>query len=265
MATPYRSSLNIPAEAAADVGDAVGGDALDDVLRIRDHESNIVSVDDGTNEAARAKFVNLGVGSAVEVQSDAEAVLAGAIAPPEHWRIVAADLGTTGAVGGSAVELVEDQRPHGVRAVVHTGGQDVDAEGVFLGRAEAQLGAGAVDLRAHVHGGAGLVGRYVVGVEGDGGAHGIEEEVSGHGWAGYELGRVLHACGVLVGPEDLDLVRRCPERLQPLVGLLPVVQGRRHAVEPDVRVRHELKRRPLARRPGVVRLDVAIHWRGEAW
>lgn len=184
------------------------------------------------------------------------------ILPPQYRRIVAAHLGAPRAVRRCAVEIVQDQTPHGVHAVVDAGGQHVDTECVFLWRGQAKLRAGAVDLRAHVHGGTGVVRREPLGVEGDGGAAGVDEQLLGHGRNRDELGAVLHADGVAVGAEDLDGgVTRGAEGLEPLVGLLAVVEGRGHAVYADVRVGDELERGPLAGLVRVVGLDVAVDWR----
>lgn len=200
------------------------------------------------------------MGRAVEVQRDAEALVAGTVAPPQHGRIVTADLSAPRAIGCRAVELVENERLHGVRAVVHARRQHVDAEGVLFGRAQAQLRARAVDLRSDVHGGPRLVGRDVPRVQRHGGLDSVEEQAGRHRRAGYELGRVLQPQSIAVGSEHLDLVGRRAEGLQPLVGLLAVVEGRGHAMDADIGVGHELERGPLARRFGVVGLDMSIDY-----
>lgn len=70
---------------------------------------------------------------------------------------------------------------------------------------------------------------------------------------------MLHALGVLVGAEDGDLlVAGKAEGLQPFVGLLPVVEGGRHAVHAQVGVGDELEGRPFARLDRVVGFDVTV-------
>lgn len=231
---------------------------MDRVLGVGDDEGDVLAVGQGTDEAAGAELVDLGVSGAVEVEGDAVALGPGAVAPAQDGGVVAANLGAAGAVGGGAVELVEDQAVDGVSAVVDARGQDVDAEHVLLRGAEAELGARAVDLGTDVHGGARLVGRDVLGIEGDGGLDGVEEQVSRHGRAADERGRVLHAHGVAVGAEDLDVARGGAEGLEALVGLLAVVEGGGHAMDADEGVRHELGSSPLARLYRVVALDVAV-------
>lgn len=145
-------------------------------------------------------------------------------------------------------------------AVVDARGHDEDAEHVLLGRDEAELGAGAVDLGADVHGGAGLVRRDELGVERDGRIHGLKEQLVGHGRARDELGRPPHAHRVSIRPEHRDGPVGPSERLQPFIGLLPVVQRRRHPVDADVWILYELERRPFARLDRVVRFYVAIDY-----
>lgn len=257
----HRSPLNLPSEALTNSGDTLRGDAVDHVLGIGDYQGDIVAVDYGADETARAELVDLGVRGAVQVQGDAVAVVVGLVAPAQDRGVVAADLGAAGAVGGGTVELVEDQAVDGVGAVVDARGHHVDAEHVLLGRVEAELRAGAVDLRADVHGGAGLVRRHVLGIQGDGGLDGLEEQLGRHGGHADVPGRVLHAGSIAVGAEDLDFVGRRAEGLEALIGLLAVVQGRRHAVDPEERIGHELWRGPFSRLVGEVRLDVAVDCR----
>lgn len=256
----YGSALNLPAKALANGSDTLRRHTLNGVLGIGDNKGHVLAVGQGANETAGAELVHLGVGGAVEVEGDAVALGSGAVAPAQHGGIVAAHLGAAGAVGGGAVKLVEDQAVDGVGAVVDAGGQDVDAEHVLLGRAQTELSAGAVDLGADVHGGARLVGRDVLGIEGDGSLYGVEEQVSRDGRAADEGGRVLHADGVAVGAEDLNVAGGGAECLETLIGLLAVVQGRGHAVDADEGVRDELGSSPFPRLDRVVALDVAIDW-----
>lgn len=146
-----------------------------------------------------------------------------------------------------------------MHAVVHTGRQHVDTEGVLLWRAQAELRAGAIDLRSHVHGSSRVVRWHPLGVEGDGGLASVDEEVDWYRRDGDALAAVLHAGGVAVGAEDLDGgVAGCAEGLEALVNLLTIVEGGRHAVETDEGVGDELQGRPFAGLLGVVGLDVAI-------
>lgn len=255
----YLALLHLPAKALGDTLNTLAGHALDDVVGIRHHNRHIVSVDQSTNETARAELVHFGMCGTVQVQCDVEALFACLVRPPQHRRIVTTDLGISGAVGCGTVELVQDEAAHRVYAVVHTGGQHVDTEGVLLWRAQAKLRAGAVDLRSHVHGGSRVVRWHPLGVEGDGGLASVDEEVDRHRRDGDALAAVLHAGGVAVGAEDLDGgVAGCAEGLEALVDLLTIVEGGRHAVEADEGVGDKLQGRPFAGLLGVVGLDVAI-------
>ncbi|TKW51117.1 hypothetical protein CTA1_2783 [Colletotrichum tanaceti] len=221
----YHSLLDLPAEAARNVLDAVARDAVDDALGVRHDERDVVvALLLDADEAARAELVNVLVPDAVEVQRDAVALGAGAVAEAQDGRVVAADLGVPRAVGGGAVKVVEDEGVDRVGAVVDARGDDEDGEDVLLGRVQAELGRRAVQLRADVHGGARLVGRDVAGVEGDGGLAGGEEEVLGHAGHGGDVGRVLQAHGVLARAEDVDgLVPGGAEGLEALLraGAMP--------------------------------------------
>ncbi len=200
------------------------------------------------------------------MQRDAVPLVPGLVTPPQHGGVVAAHLGAARPVGGGAVEVVQDERLDGVRAVVDARGQDVDAKDVLLRRVQAELGRRAVDLRADVHGGAGGVRGHVFGIEGDCGFDGIDEEVGRDGRDRDELGAVLQAHGVAVRAKDRDgRVARQAESLEALVGLLTVVEGRRHAVDAHVGVGNETEWRPFPRLDRVVRLDVAVDWRAERW
>lgn len=174
--------------------------------------------------------------------------------------IISTNFGAPRAIGRGTVEVVKDETLDQMTAVVDAGRHDEDAEHVLLGGHEAQLRAGAVDLRADVHGGAGLVRRDELGVKRDGRLDGVKEQLLGHDGARDKLGRALHAHRVPVGAEHRNLVIGRAEGLQALVGLLAVIQSGRHAVEPDVRVGDELEGRPFARLDRVVRFDVAIHF-----
>lgn len=255
----YRSPLYPPAEALADRSDAVGGHTLDDVLGIWDDERNVLSVCQSTNEGTGAELIDLRVRSAVQVQCDTKALVSRLVAPPQHGRIVTTHLGTTNAVWCRTIELVQNQTVYRVGTVVDTGRQDVDTKHVLLGWAETELRTGAVDLRTNVHGGTSLVGRDVLGVEGDSCLDSIEEELDRHGRDADSLGRVLHPHGIAVGAEHLDIARGGTECLEALVGLLPVVQGRRHAVDTDEGIGDELGSRPFPGFDGIMGFDVAVH------
>lgn len=243
--------LDLPAVALGQRQDAAAGDAVDDALGVGHHEGDVVAAAAArldADEAAGAELVNVLVPGAVQVQRDSVSLRPRLVAPSQDWRIVAADLCVASAVGRRAVELVEDQRLYGMNTVVHARGDDEDAKGVLLRRGQAQLSAGAVDLRADVHGGAGLVGRNIAGIECNGGLDRLKEQLDGHRRHAGDLGRVLEPHGVAVRAEDGDVVvAGQAECLEALVGLLAVVERRRHAVDAHVRVRHILDGRPLAR------------------
>lgn len=264
--------VNLPAEALAQGQHAVRGDAVDDALGVGHDQRDVVGAAGAglhADEGAGAELVNLLVADAVQVQRDAVALGARPVAPAQHRRVVAADFDVAGAVGRRAVEVVEDQALDGVHAVVDARGDHKDAERVLLGRRQAQLRAGAVDLRADVHGRARLVGRHKAGVQRHGRLAGLHKEIFGHGRHADHLGRVLHAHGVLVGAEQRNLVVAGHAKgLEALVGLLAVVERRRHAVDADEGVGDIFERRPLAGVDRVGRFDVAVDWKrdvGVSW
>ncbi|RYP29505.1 hypothetical protein DL767_006695 [Monosporascus sp. MG133] len=116
-------SSRLSTEVTLDLRDAPGSHAPNDAIRVRDDQRQVVvPVHDRPNKAARAELVDLRVCSAIEVQGDAEALLGRAAAPPEHERVIAADLGVARAVGRRAVEVIEHEAVDGVHAVVHARG-----------------------------------------------------------------------------------------------------------------------------------------------
>lgn len=96
-----------------------------------------VTINQDTDEAARAELVDLGVGCAVQVQRNIVSLAPGLVRVPEHRRIVSTNLGTTRSVGCSSIEVVKNQTLDGVHAMVDTGRQDVDTEGVLVRRTQA--------------------------------------------------------------------------------------------------------------------------------
>lgn len=104
----HRSLLHLPAKAAAKLLDAVRSNTVNDSLGVGYDKCHVLAVLDGTNETTGAELVNLRVRGTVQVQSDAEALVSGSLAPAQHRRVVAADLGAAGSVGRGAIELVQD-------------------------------------------------------------------------------------------------------------------------------------------------------------
>ena len=220
----HRSLLNLPPKTPAQLLDAVARDTVDHGLAVGHNKSHIITVHERSDEAASAELVHLLVRLAVEVERDAVALVPRLLAPPQHRRVVAAHLGAACAVGRRAVKVGHDERLDGVGAVVDARRDDEHGKNILLGRVQAELRRAAVDLRADVHGGARLVGRDELGVEGDGGLDGVQEQVRRHGRDAYELGAVLEARRVAVRPEDGDaVVAGQAEGLEAFVGLLAVV------------------------------------------
>lgn len=184
----------------------------------------------------------------------------GPIAPPQHRRIVPADLGATRAVGRCTIKVVQDERFDGVSTMVHARGEYKDAEGVFFRRVQPKLGGRTVNLGPDVHSRPGSMGRDKLSVESNRGLDSIEEKVDGDGRHRNEFGTVLQACGVAIRPEDCDPVfARQAKGFEPLIGLLAVVERRRHTVDTNVRVGDELERAPFSGFDRVMGFDVAIY------
>lgn len=174
------------------------------------------------------------------MQRDAVPFVPGFIAPPQHGSVVPSHLCAAGPVRRGPVELVHDQRLDRVSPVVNPRGQHVNSKSVFLGRAQPQLRRGAVNLGTNVHCRPRLVGRNKLGVQRHGSLDRVDEQLDRHGGNRDKLGRMLKARRVLVRAKDGDLlVTRQAERLEPLVGLLTVVERGRHAVDADVRIHDE--------------------------
>lgn len=194
------------------------------------------------------------------MQSDSKALIARLITMTEDRCVIAANLCAAGSLRGGAVKVLEDESLDGVNAVVDTNGEDVDAESVFLWRAEAELGGGPKDERANVHCGAGLEGGHESGVEGYCGVDGFDEDVLRYLGDGDEVCGVLHAEGVFGRAEDLDGVVGGAEGLQALIGLLAVVEPGGHAVDAEEGVGDEIRGGPLSGLLGVVAFDVAVYF-----
>lgn len=253
--------LDLPAPAAANLLHAVASDTVNDAVGVGHDESDVVfALGNHTDEATGAELVNLLVARAVQMQSDAVSLGTGLVAPAKNGRIVAADLGIAGSLGGGAVKVVQDKSLDGVRAVVDTSRHDKDAEGILFGGGQAQLRAGAVELWANIQRSTRLVRRDKAAVESDGGAASLDKHVDGDMGHGGNVGRVLQAHGVLVGAENGEaaVLAGHAEGLEALVGLLAVVEGGRHAMEAHIGVGDELERRPLASGLGVGRFDVSV-------
>ena len=265
--TTYRTLLNLPPKAPSNLLDTIARDTINHGLAARNNNSNIIFSSLATNhtdESASAKFVDLLVSGAVQVEGNVIPLPSSLVTMAQHRRIVASNLGTARPVGRGTVKVLQNQRLDGVRAVVDTRGDDEYRKEVLLRRAEAELGRATEDLGTDVQSRARLVRRDELGVQRDSGLDGVDEEVDGRGRDADELGAVLHALGVLVGAEDGDrVVAGKTESLETLVGLLAVVEGGRHAVHADVGVGDEAEGRPFACFDGVGGFDVAVYCQGE--
>jgi hypothetical protein len=194
------------------------------------------------------------------VQRDSKALIARLITVTEDRGVVTANLCAAGSLRGGTIKVLKDEGLDGVDAVVDANGEDVDAESVFLRRAEAELGRGSKDERADVHRCARLEGGHVRGVEGDGGVYGFDEDSLWDLGDGDEVRGVLHAEGVFGGAEDLDGVVWGAEGLEALIGLLAVVEAGGHAVDAEEGVGDEFGGGPLSGLLGVVAFDVAVYF-----
>jgi hypothetical protein len=101
------------------------------------------------------------------------------------------------------------------------------------------------------------MGRYIRGVHAHSKLAALEEMIGRNIRDGDVRRGVLHALGILLGPEDVDLTVWCAESLETFVALLAVVQSWGHAVDAEKRVLDEDGGRPFACLDGVVRFDVA--------
>lgn len=262
--TTYRPLLNLPPKPLRDPLDTLARHTLNHTRRVRHHNRHALPLDRSPDKPTGTKLINLSMRRAVQMQRDVEPLHARLLRPPQHRRVIAPDLCAPRAPRRRPVKLLQHQAPHRVHAVVHPRGQHVHAKGILVGRVEPQLRAGPVHLRAHVHGGARVVRRDPLRVEGHGGPARVDKHVRGDGRHRHEGCAVLHPGGVAVRSEDLDGgVAGGPEGLEALVGLLPVVEGRGHAVDADVWVCNELEGGPFTCLFGEAGFDVAVDWRKE--
>ena len=149
----YRPALDLPAKRLCNLAHAVASDTLDDILAVRNNNSDALvggAVD--TNETRGRELVNLAPAGAVQVQSDAEALAPCLVAETQHRSVVATDLSTASTVGSSAIEVLKNEGVDWVHTVVDTSGHDEDHECVLLRRAETQLGGASEQKRTDVHG-----------------------------------------------------------------------------------------------------------------
>ena len=138
------------------------------------------------------------------MQSNAEALAPCLVTETQHRGVVATDLGATGTIGGSTVEVLKDEGVNRVHTVVDTSGHDKDDESVLLRRAETQLCGASEKKRTDVHGRAGTVRRDELSVQADGELDAVPEMLGRDMRDGDGGSRVLHALGVGLGTEDVD-------------------------------------------------------------
>ena len=197
MVASYRTTLNSVSEGLCDLKNGIRSDAGNHILAIRHRDGSLPPLGPDADESAGGELVDLRARLRIEMQRDAKALIARLITVTENRGVVTANLCAARALRGRAVKVLKNEGLDGVDAVVDADGEDVDAESVFLWRAEAKLGGGSEDERADVHCCAGLEGGHVRGVEGDGGVDGFDEDVLWDLGDGDEVCGVLHAEGVL--------------------------------------------------------------------
>lgn len=194
------------------------------------------------------------------MQRNSKALIASLITVTEDRCVVTADLCAARSFRGGAIEVLKNEGLDGVNTVVDADGEDVDAESVFLRRAEAELSGGPKDERADVHRSACLEGGHVRGIQSDGGVDGFDEDSLWDLGDGDEVRGVLHAEGVFGGAEDLDGVVWGAEGLEALICLLAVVEAGGHAVDAEEGVGDEFGGGPLSGLLGVVAFDMAVYF-----
>ena len=115
------------------------------------------------------------------------------------------------------------------------------------------------NLGSDIHSSACLVRRNIFGVEGNSGFYSGDEQVGRYRRDRDNICRMLHPYSIAIRSEDLNIAGRITECLKAFVGLLTIVQSRGHAMDADIGISHELKRRPLASLYRVVRLNMPIY------
>ena len=147
----------------------VGGELLEGVVRHGRKDGggvrrDVRAVRLDAEEVGGRELLDELVALGVEVEFDGEAGVLGRLVGVEAGGVVAGDLDVADALRGGAVVVVVDCRGDGLEAALVVGADrhDHDEEGVFVGRGDADLRAGADEERADVEGAAGAVGRDVV-------------------------------------------------------------------------------------------------------
>ena len=133
-----------------------------------------------------------------------------------------------------AIEVLENERFDGVHAVVDACGHDEDGERILVWRVETELRGRPEEEGADIHRRAGGMRRDELSVQRDSQINAIKEVLLRDRRHGDELGRALHAKGVLVGPEDSDGAVVLAEGFHALVALHAVVEAGGHAVDREV-------------------------------
>lgn len=256
----YRTALDCVSKRLCNLKDGICCDTGNHILAVWHRNCGLASLCLDANEAASGELVNLRASLRIEVQGDAKTLIACFITVTKDRCVVTTDLCAARALRGRAVEVLEDESLDGVDTVVDANGEDIDAESVFLRRAEAELGRGSKYERADVHCCTSLERRHVRGIEGDGGVDGFDEDILWDLGDGDKVCRVLHAEGVFGGTEDLDGVAWGAEGFEALISLLAVVEAGSHAMDAEEGVGDEFWGRPLSCLLGVVAFDVAVYF-----
>ena len=244
----------------------IGRELLEGVVRHRREDGggvrrDVRAVRLDAEEVRGREFLDEFMALGVEVELDREARVLGRLVGVEAGGVVAGDLDVADALGGGAVVVVVDRGGDGLEAALVVGADrhDHDEEGVFVGRGDADLRAGADEERADVEGAAGAVWRDVVEVVVHDALEGVHEHVrldGGHARA--DCGAV-HALGVGLRPEGADLAVLAPEDLEALECGLPVVERGGRDTNLERVVLDELALVPGAVPPSVADVAVGLH------
>jgi hypothetical protein len=102
----YLSFFGFPTKRLSNLEDAVGCHTLDNIFAVRRNQFDLFPILLDTDERGGRKLVNDGARLAVQMECDSVAIMMRLLAPPQHWRVVAADLGRSCALGRRTVELL---------------------------------------------------------------------------------------------------------------------------------------------------------------
>lgn len=224
--------LHLPTPALCNLADAVTGDRLNDILAVWHNDcATLVRRAMNTDEARSRELVNLRSCPAVQMQSNAEALLLCLSTMPQDWCVVATDFRTASALGSSAIKVLQNQSCDWMHTVVDSSGHDVYDEHVLFWWIETKLSTGAKEQWSNVHACASAMRWDELGIQADSQVNRLLEQIDWNFRHADVGSRMLHTFGILLRSKDANgVVSGASGCLKTLIALHAVVQTRCHSV-----------------------------------